>query len=337
VIVFFIIIAGCASFDKKSISPQLSSASFESRSLEEPEVKQFIEKKLGHELSSWPIEKWSLNELTSAAFYFRADMKAAQANWDLAKAGIITASEYPNPALGLIPQYDVDTSGGISPWIVNLPLDFLIETAGKRKYAIEHAKNLTNAAQLNINITAWQIRSSLRESLVNVYDVFHKEKLLSEQLLLQEKKTALLEKQLKQGQISQVEYEKGRIPEDQVRLSLTKVSKQIDENRAELAKALGVPGKAIEKIELSFECIETLPTEQPPEKVRTAALLTRPDLLALLSEYESAQSALQIEIADQYPNIVIGPGYEFDQGQNKWGLQFNIMLPILNQNRGQIA
>ena len=59
--------------------------------------------------------------------------------------------------------------------------------------------------------------------------------------------------------------------------------------------------------------------------------------MATLQEYEASQSALQLEIAKQYPDINIGPGYEWDQGDNRWSLGFSIALPVFNQNQGPIA
>ena len=59
---------------------------------------------------------------------------------------------------------------------------------------------------------------------------------------------------------------------------------------------------------------------------------------ASLEDYEAAQSALQLQIANQYPNITLGPGYNYDYGLNKFMLGPGVdQLPILNQNQGPIA
>ncbi len=55
-----------------------------------------------------------------------------------------------------------------------------------------------------------------------------------------------------------------------------------------------------------------------------------------MSEYEAAQSALQLEIAKQYPDIHLGPGYAWDQGDNEWSLGFSVQLPVFNRNKGPI-
>ncbi len=78
-------------------------------------------------------------------------------------------------------------------------------------------------------------------------------------------------------------------------------------------------------------------TDLPRQKVQRQALLSRPDLLGALAEYAASQSALQLEIAKQYPDIHLGPGYKWDQGDNKWSFGISLTLPVLNQNQGPIA
>ena len=106
-----------------------------------------------------------------------------------------------------------------------------------------------------------------------------------------------------------------------------------------MADALGLPERALKGIEVELDFLEhPYPeTDLPQQKVLYQALNNRSDLLALLSKYEAAQSALQLEIARQYPDIHLGPGYEFDQGDNKWSLGISLSLPIFNRNEGPVA
>jgi outer membrane protein TolC len=52
-----------------------------------------------------------------------------------------------------------------------------------------------------------------------------------------------------------------------------------------------------------------------------------------LQDYTASQAALQAEIAKQYPDLRLGPGYDWDQGDHKWLLLgISLTLPILNRN-----
>lgn len=66
-------------------------------------------------------------------------------------------------------------------------------------------------------------------------------------------------------------------------------------------------------------------------------MLSRADILSGLADYAGSQSVLQLEIAKQYPDIHLGPGYEFDQGEIKWAIGISVKLPLFNQNEEPIA
>ena len=70
---------------------------------------------------------------------------------------------------------------------------------------------------------------------------------------------------------------------------------------------------------------------------RRQALLNRADVLAALFRYAASEAALRLEVAKQYPDVHLNPGYEYDQGDNKWGVGLSLELPVLNQNQGPIA
>src|SRR5437667_170854 len=113
--------------------------------------------------------------------------------------------------------------------------------------------------------------------------------------------------------------------------------RQSAEARSQLAEAVGLPSSALTDIELSFDGLDQFPTELTSAEVRRQAALSRTDLLAALAEYAASQSALQLEIAKQYPDLHLGPGYQLDQTDNKWSLGATLTLPVLNQNQGAIA
>ncbi|MGB9711784.1 TolC family protein [Dissulfurimicrobium hydrothermale] len=107
----------------------------------------------------------------------------------------------------------------------------------------------------------------------------------------------------------------------------------------QLADAIGLPVSALNNVHISFGFMKEFPSARDIhlQTIRRQALLSRPDILGALSEYAASESALQLEIAKQYPDIHLGPGYTFDQGDNKWAIGLSITLPILNSNKGPIA
>jgi outer membrane protein TolC len=320
--------------EPKPVSPAGNVDRFEQRSLADPGLKACIE--TNGLAAGWPLRIWDLKALTIAAFYYHPDRDVARARWAAAKAGRKTAAERPNPSVNVAPAYD-STTLVPSPWLVTAALDLPIETAGKRGYRIVEAGHLSEAARLNIAAVAWQVRSRLRRVLLDLYTARETEALLKEQQLIQAENVRLLEHQEAAGAVSAFELTRARIAEDSTRLLLMDAEQQSAEAQAQLADAVGVPAAALKAVEISFAGLTGLPAEIPTEAARRQALLNRPDILGALAEYNASQSALELEIARQYPDIHLNPGYEFDQSENKWSPGFTVTLPVLNQNKGPIA
>ena len=72
-------------------------------------------------------------------------------------------------------------------------------------------------------------------------------------------------------------------------------------------------------------------------EARHIALRGRSDILGALSDYVATEAELRLQIAKQFPDVHLNPGYQFDQGDNKWTLGLTFELPVLNQNQGPIA
>jgi outer membrane protein TolC len=70
---------------------------------------------------------------------------------------------------------------------------------------------------------------------------------------------------------------------------------------------------------------------------RRESLRSRADVLAALAKYHSAHAALELEVAKQAPDLHLGPGYQWDQGPNKWTLAISFELPVFHRNEAAIA
>ena len=336
--IFLIAIAlcGCVHYQPHPLDPANQAGEFESRQLGDVGLRAVLEKHSSQLLTNWPPAHWNLEQLTLAAFYYHPSLDVARARWTVATAGKKTAAERPNPTLTVAPAYNTTTTIP-SPWIVTPSLDIPIETAGKRGYRIAQAQQLSEVARLNIASVAWQVRSALRRSLVNLDAARAMAALLREQQRIQTENLRLLELQHQAGAISAFELTQARVAADSTRLALHDAERQSAEARVQLAQAIGIPSAALDGVEFSFDSLHAMPAEVAPAAARRQALLNRADILGALAEYAASQSALQLEIAKQYPDIHLSPGYEYDQGDNKWSLGLSVTLPVLSRNQGAIA
>lgn len=331
-----IAVGGCAHFEPRAIAPAASVSDFEARTLNGPEVGEFIAKNTQREPGSWPPAHWDLELLTLVALYYHPALDVARANWSVAEAGVQTAGMRPNPTLNFNAQRATSAPSGTSPWTVDLNLDIPVETAGKRGYRVEQANHLSDAARLAIASTAWQIRSHVRSALLELQVTLQTREELHQQQRWQQDNVGLLERRLTVGMASTPEVTQARIALVQNAVALGDSERLLSDTRIRLAGALGLSSKALDRVEISPPVLTEF-AAVPADDLRAQALLRRPDTLAALAEYAASQSALQLAIANQYPDVHLGPGYTWDQGVKKWSLGLLLMLPVMNQNQGPIA
>jgi len=159
--------------------------------------------------------------------------------------------------------------------------------------------------------------------------------LLTAEGALHEEALKRLGAQVKGGEAPAFEITQARLSLNRAKLALHDAEKSAATGRTRLASAIGIPTAALDAVTLDFAAFGSLPA-MPDRTARKRALTHRSDLLAALADYAAADAALRLEIAKQYPDMHLNPGYEFDQGNNKWSLGLSLELPILNQNRGPI-
>jgi cobalt-zinc-cadmium efflux system outer membrane protein len=329
--------AGCASYHPKPIVPLQTAADFEKRSLADEGLKKFIEKNLKHDLAPWPPEKWDPVLLTLAAYYYNPDLDKARAQWETAKAAVVTAGAIPNPSLTFSPGFNSSSGHGLTSMIFGVGIDIPIETAGKRRIRIAGAKHLAEVARLNVAWVAWQVRSRVLGSLVDLYRASETEALMQEQVEVQTEIADIIKERLEAGEASQPDMTLAAILRDQMKLQLADLKLQAAEARGNLASAIGMPAGALAGAGFLFDFAEKPAVVLSKEEIQARALTGRPDILAALEAYAASEDALKLEIAKQYPDIDLGPGYEWDQGDHKWSIGLTVMLPVFNHNQGPIA
>lgn len=339
-------LGGCASYKPAPISPAQNAAAIEARSLEDSRLQSFVvavsQANGFADRTSHPRARpsWGLTNLTLAAVYYHPSLDIARAKLAEAQAAVVTARQIPNPSLSfeeLSYNLSVPTP---SPWTIAPIINFLIETAGKREYRTGQARALVDAARADLATASWQVRKGVRDALLSLWAARGRVALLRQRLDLQSQLVALLEEQFSAGQASSLDVARERISRNQITLAIGDAELQTADALTQLAAAIGVTRQAVESAALSFQAFE-----QPQRfgrnvrvgELRREALFNRSDIQGLLAQYASAESALQLQIANQYPNLTLSPGYSYSQGQNLFLLLPAVDLPIFNQNQGPIA
>ncbi|MFQ5749380.1 MAG: TolC family protein [Planctomycetota bacterium] len=330
------VLGACVQYEPLPLDPSTTEAAFQARSLSDPGLTAYARSVLG-EGAAFPPKRWNLLDLTLAAFFYHGDLAVARSQARTAQARILTASARPNPDLGLDLEFGGNSPAGTSPWIAGFQLGIPIQTAGKRGLQTEVARHEARAAELAVYEKAWEVRARLRGSLLDLFFLRAQRDLEKRETEVRDVLSSLLESRLRAGAASTPEADAARLEARKASLRLLELEGRLRTARARVASSLGVPLPSLEGAAFTFPALENPPPEPSLPGLRVEGLVNRMDVRRMLEEYAAAEASLGLEIARQYPDFRLGPGFLWDQGVGKVQLLPAATLPFFNRNEGPIA
>jgi outer membrane protein TolC len=149
----------------------------------------------------------------------------------------------------------------------------------------------------------------------------------------------MLEQRLVVGEIPRPEVDAARIELAKTHLAMRNAEGQIAEAKAALAASIGIPVSGLKDFEFFWPDLDSPPSTESLSRqaIQRDAVLNRLDVRRSLAEYTAAEANLQLEIAKQYPDLQIGPGYTYEEKHNFFTIGLSVTLPLFNRNQGPIA
>ncbi|MGA2747669.1 MAG: TolC family protein [Verrucomicrobiota bacterium] len=330
-------VTGCVRYQPQPLLPDRMEQDFRARSLSDDGLRQFVAIILTHPPPAWPPKEFDLKSLTLAALYFHPDLAMARARVAGAQAAEITAGARPNPTASLLPTWVANPFAGESTYLFGASFDVPIETAGKRQRRIEQARQSTRAARLAFSEAAWSVRSRLRAALVEYFCAQRALELAGAEAGVREQLTNLLSQRLQAGEASRFELTVAETDSLNARIALRAAQSRQADARLALAAALGLPVAALRDVPLAWPDFDKPKGDVSLDAVQGAGPASRLDVQRALAQYAAVDAALRLEIAKQYPDVHLDPGYEYDQGEHKFSIGPSLSLPIFDRNQGPIA
>jgi cobalt-zinc-cadmium efflux system outer membrane protein len=331
--------SGCQHFDPEPLRPRETAAAFEARSLDAPGLREFLASAGPPPLDAWPLDTWDLASLTLAAVYYSPSLELARTSAGVASAAIVTAGQRPNPTLFAGPETSANAGTATSPWLATIQLDWPIETAGKRGHRIARAEAAAAATRQAVLTEAWSVRHTLYGLLLELETSRARIAVLEREAETGRRLCELLDRRIEAGAAAQTDAAPLRLAWLQSVAALEAARAAASDLMARAAAVVGIPAAELERVQRApLPAVASSPLLGVTRAAALeAALFVRADVQAALDDYDAAEAALALELAKQIPDVHIGPGYQFDQGQHKWTLGLSVELPILNQNEGPIA
>ncbi|HNZ57532.1 MAG TPA: TolC family protein, partial [Methylophilaceae bacterium] len=320
--------AGC-SFQKyvtKPVEPATYIAKLERKDPTSAEFNQYLLNN-GYAAERLPIQQWGSVELTYCALFFHPSLDVARAQWRSAQSAEATVAERTAPTINGNIAHSDDSDPSKKPFAFGLSIDIPIDTVNKRNIRIENAQHLSQAAKLEIAQAAWQLRSNITQTLTEYRFNEAQLRLITEEELRRQEIANLYQKRVSAGAASNIELSNAKMQLQTVTSALNTVQQNKLVLRSKLASNTGLPLAKVETMPLELD--NKRKSEDIPDKeLQTSALLNRIDIRIALERYATAETKLKLEIAKQYPDIVISPGVAYEFGDNIWSLGLSGLLTL---------
>lgn len=329
------VLSACQSYKPRPLDEAAHQADFTSRSPDDARVLDFL-----RELDSRgaaqphfdPADGLSLEDAEVVALVFNPDLRRARAEAGIAAAGAEFAGlrEDPEFTLDLLRVAERVPD----PWIVGVGLEFTIPLTHRLKIERQQAQAEHRAAAARVSMRACEVLGELRAIWIDwSAQTLRKERIeatISEIDLI----IAIVDRAVAAGQVTQLEAHLFHIE----RATRAAEARALDASAALLLlrinQQLGLRPEAQVNPQPS---IAVIPIDISSDDPSSRFLAASPRVAVARAEYDAAEESLHREILRQYPDLLIGPLVEDEEGQSRIGLAGGIPLPIWNRNRRAIA
>ncbi|MEE8321014.1 MAG: TolC family protein [Gammaproteobacteria bacterium] len=342
-IILLLSLQGCIEYQYKPEPVNTDSLINEinSWSLSDPGLNAFLERNgvAGETLIG---QVFSLKRLYLTGLYFNPEMQTAYRKWE--KAQVVTSHpDYRiNPQLSIPLEHHSDTSDGKSQWTIGAVLAFIYERKGKREARLADAEVQLLNARLAIEKLAIDSYAGFQMqyqayviTLAKITETENEVEVLRELLSQLQKKYEL--GGASQFEISTIELE---LQQRLFQLSLQKnILQEFKDNLLAMTHLAHTEYGQIEiqythPLTLARETYQNSPLFEMDVSALQSGMLENHVAMALqLNTYAQAEARLRLEIEKQYPDIVLSPGFIFDQSDNIWAFGASWILPLFGNSR----
>jgi outer membrane protein TolC len=331
-------LAACNSEPYRSVplNAELTLNAFAQRSLADPALAEFVRRQ-GRADVPWPPAQWTWSDLELVGMFYQPDLAVANARQNVAQVSAVAAQHSPMN-LGLLFEHHGDTAGKPSSWSYGIDVELPVTGTDRRTARLEQANAHLDAARFDTAATNWEIQIRILRCFIEVFAARTDLALLRQENSSLAENQAMLAKRLESGAANLADLSNARQQRLTAELATSEAAIRDADALAALAKAMGVSIAALRELEFDFGHLPELHfADGSNVRFRALALHQHADLQRLLAEYAAAEAAVKLEVARQFPEFSLKPGYLWDQGDNRWSLALGWVLPPTIGNRQAIG
>lgn len=332
-----LLVAGCAGeqYRQHPLDPAAAAEAYAARTLEDAGLRDYLRSQ-GAGAGSWPLPSWDLAALSLAAVYWHPEIAVARARLAVAAAETDTSRTRLPYTLTARPEYNGKESAGETPWGLGVLVGLPVDLGDKRAARTAQLERQQAAAELEVAAAAWRVRSRLRRHFVDLYVAERTAAALAAEQQARATLLALAERREQAGWWAPADTAAARARAAEGEVALARAHVRHAQALAGVAEAAGVPLEALQRVRLDFATLDSLAEPPAGAALRRAALLNRIDLRRKLADYAVAEAAVKLEVARQYPDITLVPGYFWDADEAIWSLAGLALVPPKARTRALV-
>jgi outer membrane protein TolC len=283
---------------------------------------------------------WTLDALTVAAWNLRPDVAVANDDIVASMAGERVAGERPNPTVGITPGAAItNNNGDISPWTLATSIDFTIETADKREIRSDQARAQTETLRWQLAETLWGVRSQVRKAVIGRSYALAAQSLAEQEVTLRLGYQDWVQTEIRFGAAAQPELLAAQTNVAQAQNQLRQARGNAAVADDQIAAALAVPTANAPLARIAPPAFDKLLTPESADlgTLRDIGLVNRLSIRHALANYLVTEQNLRLLVAQQYPDVSLGPSYSFDRGDHLLNLSIGFTVPLFHNQENAIA
>lgn len=320
--------SGCQHYEPRPLNLEAHRDAWRLRSADDASVRSLAEKLSRPTQPSEynPDDGLSLAEAEILALVYNPDLRLARLRVGIAAAGVQHAEIWTDPEFSL--DFLRVTESVSDPWVITPGLALTIPISGRLEAEKARADAALRLSLIEVAEQEWRTRIDLRGVWAKWSAAVLRAQELDSLLNTVEplvKSTAQL---AEVGELAPTEAGLFAIEQANLLQMLIQARGEAEATSQHIRTIIGLSPAA------PLDCIPSLiPSDTKSEAAVSGGL----SLARLREAYEVADMTLLREIRRQYPDLVIGPLYETDQGQSRLGFFGAVPIPIFNANRQAIA
>ncbi len=337
---------GCMkqSYHEEPVNAAIILDEINSWSISNPDLNRFLELNgLASEILQ--TNAFSISRLFLTGLYYDPEMQVAYKKWKKSKVVLDHSGFKINPEFSIPFEHHSDTSDGRSEWTIGVVLSFIYERKNKREARAAKAQVSLLNASLEMNRLALE-RYGVFEEKYHAYalrqakisEIENESKALKNLL-------AQLQNKYELGAVSQFELNSTKLELQRSLFQLSLQENKLQENEDDLLTMTHLIHSELDAIEIETThpllfaksaYKETDIIDLDLTVLQKRMLESHLDMTIKLNDYAQSEAELRLQIEKQYPDLVLSPGFIFDQSDNIWSLGSSWILPLFKNSQQNI-